>query len=459
MPTAKILVWISVATFSVGSVAAGAPAAAPTTPPPSTPPVTTPTSPSSTCVTALPRIAGLARATLNSQCGSRDGVVHNGDAIALQARGHFRLEARLESGSLEVTCVSSNEPVIATIGDGQAPWFHLDGDAVCSGWNKNEQVCARDGTELLVCDAATQKARVPIAARPLGIPAWYVREVEPVPETPASSPPPEPATATEPGKAQRVLRMAVTDVAHDADLEPRVARIFADSFAAELRKLNLVSVISMDEVRSMLSVEANRQAVGCSEDESCLAEIADALGADVVISGSIAFLDDRRVLSLKRIDQKMAIVTLAFEERLVRADGEELLAAIGPAVEHLFPDRSLQKGKVRGVAPEKARLLHPPPLHTWATGSVAGLSAVAGAGAIFTGILAQTEANATQALLQQSTPENPADGARVGDSQARFDGLALTSNIMTVSAIVIGIGAAVMVPFTDWTDARANVEQ
>lgn len=256
-----------------------------------------------------------------------------------------------------------------------------------------------------------------------------------------------------------LVRIAVTDVAHDVSLEPRVARIFADSFVAELRKLNRVSVISMDEVRAMLSVEANRQAVGCSEEQSCLAEIADALGADIVISGSIAVLDDRRVLSLKRIDQKTASVGGAFEERLVKADGEELLAAIGPAVEQLFPELALRKGEVRGVAPEKARLLHPPPVPVWGTVGVVGLAAVVVTGALVTGVLAQTEASATQALLEQSTREKPADGARVADSQGRFEGLAFTSNVMTLGAVVVGIGAAVMMPFTDWTNAQANSEQ
>lgn len=255
------------------------------------------------------------------------------------------------------------------------------------------------------------------------------------------------------------MRIAVTDVAHDESLEPRVARIFADSFAAELRKLNRVSVISMDEVRAMLAVEANRQAVGCSEEQSCLAEIADALGADVVISGSIAVLDDRRVLSLKRIDQKTASVGGAFEERLVKADGEELLAAIGPAVEQLFPELTLRAGEVRGVAAEKARLLHPPPVPVWATVGVAGLGAVAVTAALVTGVLAQTEANATQALLQKSTREQPVDGVSVADSQSRFAGLAFTSNIMTLSTVVVAVGAGVMVPFTDWTNAQANSEQ
>ena len=75
-----------------------------------------------TCVAAPPRVAGLARATIASSCGARDGVVHEGDSISLQALGHFRLEADLDTGNrLEVTCVGAAMPLVAVISGEQAP--------------------------------------------------------------------------------------------------------------------------------------------------------------------------------------------------------------------------------------------------------------------------------------------------------------------------------------------------
>ena len=105
-------------------------------------------------------------------------------------------------------------------------------------------------------------------------------------------------TTTAPKAATGLVRIAVTDVTTDGSVDGRVSRVFADSVVAELRKLERASVISMDEVRAMLAVEANRQAVGCTDDKSCLAEIADALGADVLLSGAVATVGDQRVLSL-----------------------------------------------------------------------------------------------------------------------------------------------------------------
>lgn len=258
-------------------------------------------------------------------------------------------------------------------------------------------------------------------------------------------------TATAPSTA--VLRIAVTDVSHDDGLDDRTARIFANNLVAELRKLNRVSVISMDEVRALLAIEANRQAAGCSEESSCLSEIADALGADVVVSGTIASLDGARVISLKRLDQKTASVAAAFDERLVKADGEELLAVIGPAVEKLFADLPVRQGETRGVAPEKARLLHPPPLPVWSTVAAGSSAIVVGGAALTAGLIAANLAATTQSDLDKSSSDARVDGALVLERQSQFQTLAVVSNALTAGAVVVAIAAGVMVPFTDWSGA------
>jgi hypothetical protein len=255
--------------------------------------------------------------------------------------------------------------------------------------------------------------------------------------------------------ATGLVRIAVTDVSHDDDLEPRVARVFAESLAQELRKLERVSVISMEEVRAMLAVEANRQAVGCDSDKSCLAEIADALGADAVLIGAVATVDGARVLSLKRLDQRSAAVVGVFDERLTKAGGEELLAAVGPAVEKLFPELPLRAGQTRGVAEEKARLLHPPPVPVWATAGAGVVVVLTGAAAVSSGVAASLEASSTQALLDRSSDTRTVDGLALQDAQARIDQLALTSNVLTGVAVVAAIATGVVVPFTDWTNAAA----
>lgn len=251
--------------------------------------------------------------------------------------------------------------------------------------------------------------------------------------------------------------MVVTELDRSDDLPERTGRIVADNLVAELRKLGGISVVSMDEVRAMLQMESERQLLGCSDDSSCLSEIADALGADVVVSGGIATLDGARVFSLRRVDQRRAVVTGQVEERLVAAGGEELLAAIGPAIEKLFPEVSLKAGSTRGVPRERARLLNPPPLPVWSTVTVggAGVAIVVGsAGALVAG----NAAFASAQKLVDSSVASPVDGVLVVQQEQTAATFSTLGVGLVVAGVVIGAGAGVMALFTDWSNAGATVE-
>ncbi|MEL6544930.1 MAG: hypothetical protein AAFQ82_09915 [Myxococcota bacterium] len=66
-----------------------------------------------------------------------------------------------------------------------------------------------------------------------------------------------------------------------------------------------LSLTSAGEVRSLMRNEAEARALGCS-DASCLAEIAGALGAEIVIAGKLRELGDTWVLELRWIDARSA---------------------------------------------------------------------------------------------------------------------------------------------------------
>jgi hypothetical protein len=272
----------------------------------------------------------------------------------------------------------------------------------------------------------------------------------PSPAPPASSP----GTAATP-PTRTVIRVVVTDLGRSDDVAERLGQIVADNLVAELRKLVGVSVVSMDEVRAMLALEGDRQAIGCDDSSSCLSELADALGADVVIGGSIATLDGARIFSLRRIDQRRAAVTGQVEERLVLAGGEELLAAIGPAIEKLFPDTPVKSGLVRGVPGERARLLNPPPLPVWSTfavGAVATATMLGGGGAL---LLANAALGDGQDLVNAST-QRPVDGALVVKQERAAGEFTVLGVSLLVGGAVVAAGTGVMALFTDWRDARGQ---
>lgn len=271
---------------------------------------------------------------------------------------------------------------------------------------------------------------------------------------PAAAPPttttsPSPAPGPEALRSQRV---AVTELGVDG-VDARVARVFSSSLVFELRKLERTSVLGLDEIKALLDLESQRQLMGCSGENSCLAEIADALGADVVVLGSVARVGDTHVVSLKSVLQG-EVAALGTYNRVVPAgDGEELLAEIGPAVAVLFPATPLRRGAVRGVSPELARRLSPPPLPTLLTASVGAVSAglLVGAG-IAAAVQVSTYGEYT-ALAAGSTTTTTS-GARLKETGAR----ALLAEQVGWGLLATGAGVAlvtaVMIPFTDLDNLR-----
>ena len=261
-----------------------------------------------------------------------------------------------------------------------------------------------------------------------------------------------PASATVPA----ALRFAVHDIEPN-NVEPVLARVTTDALVAELRKLTGVQVVAMDEIRAMLNQEAQKQLAGCSDD-SCLAEVAEALGVDGIIIGTLAQVGDEIVFGVKRINQREAQTVDQFTQRLAQGDGEACLAAVGPAVEQLFPDMPLRPGAVRGVAPELAMRLNPPPLPRWVFVTTAGAAggAVLGASAAF--------------LVNGLAYSNAATAAEGSVGGKAVEGAELTGTVSVVratfwtgvgvSALAVGLGATagVVALFTDWDDLRGQRE-
>ncbi len=290
-------------------------------------------------------------------------------------------------------------------------------------------------------DAVSPSAAQPVASPP----ATQAERLEELSATsPGESPP-----ASASGLAQAV-RIAVYDFELQG-IEPNIGHVVTDSALAEVRKLQGVSAIGMDEIRDMLSHEANKQILGCESNESCLAEIAGALGVDELISGQLSKVDDGTVFVMRRIDQRRAKVIGVVNKRLTSGSGEEFLAAIGPAVEELFPKRSLREGLERGVPKEMALRLNPPPLPSWTTIAVGGTAAaVAIAGGVF-GLLAnEAQHDYTSFAKSGVGAVVPISGADLMGKRERLVSRVHTANALFISAGAMALSAGIMALFTDW---------
>lgn len=296
-----------------------------------------------------------------------------------------------------------------------------------------------------------------MAAAPVGPPPISGQQEPPLaaePATPSSS---SPAASASPEPA-RASRLAVYDFQRDA-VDERTTRIITDAVVAEVRKLQRTSVISMDEVRAMLDLEAQKQMVGCG-DESCLAEIADSLGVDGLVIGTIARVGDDVIIGLKRMDQRRGEVKNTANRRLAWEDGSELLAAVGPLVEECFPDVPLRPGQTRGVDDAIALRLHPPPVPTWAfyadAAVVTTLGVAGGAFAVLNRVVVADHDQFVAATVGGGTSVR---GVDVRAKQDAIGQTAIASWVLLGGAAVAGISLAVLAPFTDWDGLADEAEK
>jgi TolB-like protein len=115
--------------------------------------------------------------------------------------------------------------------------------------------------------------------------------------TPPPAPPPAPAAAT------RECTLAVLDLEAGDAISPPRARALSDIVTAEVGAHSTCAVLSRSDIRGVLSFEAEKQLMGCASD-SCMAELAGALGADYLVTGTITRIEGSMLVSMRMTDMK-----------------------------------------------------------------------------------------------------------------------------------------------------------
>ena len=91
---------------------------------------------------------------------------------------------------------------------------------------------------------------------------------------------------------------------------------------------NGYETISTQDIAAFLELAATQQVAGCEGEASCMAEIADGLGANLVITGTVVRLDERRYeLSLVLLEQNGTMVR---SRALVDAESANALRDLAP---------------------------------------------------------------------------------------------------------------------------------
>jgi hypothetical protein len=212
-------------------------------------------------------------------------------------------------------------------------------------------------------------------------------------------------------------RVLVLDVRGEM-LSHDEAGAIRDRIASEVARRRNVEVISTEDVRHVLDVEAQREATGCAGQSDCLAEIGQALGAGRVIYAAVARLGEHLVVSISMVDPGDA-----------RAVGRDTFQAdsLGDVNDQIPAAAARLFG-------ERAPVVVPPPgapVVTITGGVIAGIGAAAGIGfGIATFLAADTVADPT------ATGANKAQALQQGP-------LELTATL--ASAGVLAAGAVITV--------------
>ena len=105
--------------------------------------------------------------------------------------------------------------------------------------------------------------------------------------------------------AEERLKVLVMDLAAEGPVDTGTVKTLTGIVSAELAAYTDLDVMADADVRRMLELEGEKQSVGCG-DTSCLADIAGAMGARLVVFGSVGKLGDTLVLHLNLYDSQQA---------------------------------------------------------------------------------------------------------------------------------------------------------
>ena len=211
------------------------------------------------------------------------------------------------------------------------------------------------------------------------------------------------------------LRVLILDLRSDGAPDA-TARMVRDEIAVSLGHDERLDVLSSEDLRRVVSVQADKDAAGCT-DESCLAEMGTALGARYIVHGSIGLLGGSTIVHLNLFDTKSS-KAVARETAEARSN-DELLGSVRNALDRI-------RARI-GVGPRAAGDDRPLSSLTWGGGIATGVGAV-GLVAGFIGI------GYALPIVEDKTAS--------GDDRASAQGMGAAFTVITVASGVVVAGGA-----------------
>jgi TolB-like protein len=129
-------------------------------------------------------------------------------------------------------------------------------------------------------------------------------------------------------------RLVVLDL-RPIGVEKPTADLLSEVALTEAARYRSLQVIGQSDLGAMLSLERQKQLLGCREDSGCMTELAGALGADLMLFGSLGQLGQLRRLDLSLVDAQKARVLDRFGET-IEGQEDRLIAGVQRGVRALL---------------------------------------------------------------------------------------------------------------------------
>jgi formylglycine-generating enzyme required for sulfatase activity len=159
----------------------------------------------------------------------------------------------------------------------------------------------------------------------------------------AISPLPIKYVADKPDPNRRQPKIAILSVQSSAITKENLERV-SDYIAEEFEKKSSGKVLFLEDIRAMLQSEGMENMLSCFAD-TCISQIGNAIGADIVIIGGIGQLGNNYLFSLKMVDVLRDNVLSRVSTR-VTGDVGKILDEIPIAVGNLVKKNSVQMDSI-----------------------------------------------------------------------------------------------------------------
>lgn len=135
--------------------------------------------------------------------------------------------------------------------------------------------------------------------------------------------------------AEEPISIAVMEFTSKGGVTQDQMDALSDMLSNQIRSMGNYKVIGKSDIRSMLTMEEQRQRLSTCTDQSCLAEIGGALGARWVVVGNVSLFGKTHLLNLKLIDVAGASVASGVS-RSIEGGEDKLLAELPGAAKEMF---------------------------------------------------------------------------------------------------------------------------